>query len=111
MHPLFPVMSQEMYRQGDVLFVKVEKIPKKAKKASTDVIVEGEATGHAHRIVGGELFQEELPWNQGFELFINAGSSARIVHEEHGAIDLPKGSYKVVRQREYDPNATRWVED
>ena len=104
-------MTEEMYRQGDVLFIKIAKIPKKAKKADTNVIVEGEATGHAHRLMGGDLFRTELPWNRGFDLFISAGSNTRIDHEEHDAIGLPKGEYRVVRQREYDHNQSRWVVD
>jgi hypothetical protein len=34
-------------------------------------------------------------------------SGARVVHEEHGAISLPRGWYRVVRQREYTPGAVR----
>ena len=104
-------MTEEMYRQGDVLFIKIANIPNKAKKADTNVIVEGEATGHAHRLMGGDLFRTELSLNRGFDLFISAGSNTRIVHEEHDAIGLPKGEYRVVRQREYDNNRSRWVED
>jgi hypothetical protein len=33
------------------------------------------------------------------------------VHEEHGAIPLPRGWYRVVRQREYTPGAVRIVAD
>jgi hypothetical protein len=53
----------KLYRQGDILFKKIDKIPKKAKKIETDVIVEGEATGHAHKIVNGFIFQT---WNEMF---------------------------------------------
>ena len=33
------------------------------------------------------------------------------MHEEHGAITLPKGWFRVVRQREYVPGAVRPVAD
>ena len=36
---------------------------------------------------------------------------ARVVHEEHGAITVPAGLYRVVRQREYVPGAYRYVAD
>ena len=35
------------------------------------------------------------------QMYVSAGSDARLVHDEHGPIDIPEGSYKVVRQREY----------
>ncbi len=46
----------KIYRQGDVLFKKIESLPKKKRKLDTDVIVKGEATGCAHRIVNGDIF-------------------------------------------------------
>jgi hypothetical protein len=33
------------------------------------------------------------------------------VHEEHGAITVPAGLYRVVRQREYVPGDYRYVAD
>jgi hypothetical protein len=37
--------------------------------------------------------------------------SADLIHDEHGTITLPRGSYQVIRQREYTPEAIRNVED
>ncbi len=97
----------KLYRQGDILFKKIDEIPKKAKKIETDVIVEGEATGHAHKIVNGFIFQT---WN---EMFIEAKTGAEIVHDEHDPIALEPGYYEVIRQKEYDPTFIdpRYVED
>ena len=36
---------------------------------------------------------------------------ATVAHEEHGPITLPRGSYRVWRQREYSPEAVRPVRD
>ena len=46
-------------------------------------------------------------------MFVKAKKGAKIVHEEHGTIELEPGLYEVIRQREYDPNAPEnpWVED
>jgi hypothetical protein len=30
-------------------------------------------------------------------------SKAQLIHEEHAAIELPDGAYRVVIQREYEP--------
>jgi hypothetical protein len=37
--------------------------------------------------------------------------SATVTHEEHGPITLPRGTYRVWRQREYSPEAIRVVRD
>ena len=102
----------KIYRQGDVLFKKIESLPKKNRKLDTDIIVKGEATGHAHRIVNGDIF---VSWIEamGPINFLKAGKHAKIVHEEHETIELEPGIYEVTRQKEYDPNAPEnpWVED
>jgi hypothetical protein len=99
-------------RQGDLLLKKVEKLPKRARTVKSDVILEGEATGHVHRIMDGELFRF---WSQssGEQLFVKADKGAMLVHEEHAAIELDPGIYEVIRQREYDPDTdtTQWVMD
>ena len=98
----------KMYRQGDLLFMEVDSIPKIAKFVENSIIVRGEVTGHAHRIVNGQVFRT---WDQ---TYLQADQGARVVHEEHGPIELEAGVYVVVRQREYDPDVveqSRQVED
>jgi len=100
-------MARVMYRQGDLLFVKVDRLPKRGLvRVYDDVIVRGEATGHAHRLVGGELYRA------GDTMYIVVRSVARVVHEEHAPIVLERGFWKVVRQREYSPDryTTRGLE-
>ena len=75
-----------MFRQGDVLFVKVKEIPKSGKRRlRTDIVVRGEATGHAHRIVDGTLWGA---WNErGFlRTYVKASKETKVVHEEHKEI-------------------------
>lgn len=38
-------------------------------------------------------------------------TGATLVHEEHRAIEIPQGFYRVWRQREYRPDAYVEVED
>jgi hypothetical protein len=106
-----------MYRQGDVLLVPVapEEIPTGAMPAPRDrggrmVLARGEATGHAHVINGPDT---ELLADRDCidELFVQIVSHARLVHEEHGAIAVPAGTYRVIRQREYIPGSSRPVAD
>ena len=72
-------------------------LPKKTKKLDTDIIVLGEATGHAHRIVNGTIYRA-----QGVR-YIKAKKGAELVHEEHGPIKIEPGIYEIVIQREFDP--------
>lgn len=98
-------MSKQL-RQGDLLIVPTGLIPKEAKRVVSGIVLAGEATGHNHRIVGGEV----LALNGA--MFLNVSKSAKLVHEEHGTISLSAGKYAVVRQREYQSkDMTRLVVD
>lgn len=73
------------------------------------VLALGEVTGHAHAVAApGELLRDPDPMRPDF---LHLFSGGRLVHEEHGAISLPKGWFRVVRQREYVPGAVRPVAD
>ena len=63
------------------------------------ILAEGEATGHAHAIAE----RDAREFRVGDERFLLVRSAAQLIHEEHAAIDLPPGSYRVVIQREYAP--------
>lgn len=84
-----------MKRQGDILITSIGSIPSGVKKVPTGIIVYGESSGHAHRLVGGDVL------HKGDAMFLNVPKSATIVHEEHKTITLGKGKYAVTRQREY----------
>ncbi|MDE1904918.1 MAG: hypothetical protein KGH75_00525 [Rhodospirillales bacterium] len=98
-------MATQHYRQGDVLFIRVDVIPADATPAATNIIVEGEATGHAHRLQDGMILMTAAV------MYLACETMAHVVHEEHHAIDLPPGPYRVQRQREYSPEAIRMVVD
>ncbi|MEU0988716.1 hypothetical protein [Streptomyces sp. NPDC005953] len=108
-----------MYRQGDVLIVPVteEAVPSHIAQARSQprdglgrlVLALGEVTGHAHAVMGpGRLVLEPGPFGP---MVLHLPEGGRVVHEEHAAITLPKGWYRVVRQREYLPGAVRIVAD
>jgi hypothetical protein len=93
------------HRQGDVLFREVESIPAGGKVRASGHILEGEATGHIHRVREADLAEVdvlEFPTGQLY-LNVSAEGGISIVHEEHSPIVLPPGNYEVVRQREYTP--------
>lgn len=97
----------KMWRQGDVLIVASIEPPKSAKRAADNVLVYGEATGHAHRVESADAVVLDAPDGK----FVKAPSGFRVVHEEHATIEIPEGTYRIIRQREYDEEAIRYVTD
>ena len=117
-----------MYRQGDVLILRVNDIPQGMQKAKGRcVLAHGEVTGHAHevketnkvdwytqahdQVLEGQEVGNRVPevdtatWMEVKDLI------AEVTHQEHDTISLPQGKYKIIRQREYSPEAIRNVAD
>ena len=105
-------MANELFRQGDVLIVRVDDLPPGAKEQPKVkggiTLALGEATGHAHVLRGRRLSSYMDTRNR---LFIRLAERAHVVHQEHDEIVLPIGVYEVRRQREYSPEAIRNVMD
>ncbi|HEY8479791.1 MAG TPA: hypothetical protein VIL71_08175 [Spirillospora sp.] len=108
-----------MYRQGDILLLPIPEdvVPASVRAlppAPRDgrgrmILAHGEATGHAHAVhAPGSLLRTPAPLDPDY---LHLPSGGRLVHEEHAPITLPKGWYRVVRQREYVPGAVRVVAD
>jgi len=115
----------DMFRQGDVLLYKIGYIPGNnfrpiggevkqsiltkfrnlfSKTKDRIVLAYGEQTGHHH----------SFPWSRGVTFFRDDGGSgggylhvadetANLTHQEHGTIEVPKGDYRVVQQRQFTP--------
>jgi len=95
----------DVYRQGDVILRRVQSMPEMddEKKLSHLTLAEGESTGHRHRIIQGQAQLYQLA--VGVMYLRVLSEFAKIFHEEHEEIELPKGDYQVLIEREYD-----WVE-
>ena len=110
-------------RQGDVLLVRVARLPKNATARASEngriVLAHGEVTGHAHALaikgsdgrrqskVPAELFDSD----RGTFLQVT-GENVMLVHEEHTAHEIPPGIYRVPGQREWtDADEPRQVAD
>lgn len=106
-----------MFRQGDVLLIKVSALPEgKSKKVNGLVLAYGEATGHSHTVVAEKIntavLLEYADMKFGtIERYLELKGKATLRHEEHAAIDLDPGIYKVVQQREYSPEEIRNIID
>ena len=88
-----------IYRQGDLLFKKVDKVPTGFEPSTNSVLLRGEATRHSHRLINGTVFRARYQ----AEFYIKVREDGRIIHEEHKMLELPQGVWMVIRQREYNP--------
>jgi len=85
-----------IYRQGDIVIREVRRLPADVRRQCSPVLAYGEKTGHSHRLKGpGQV------WRQDTQLYLRLEHPSQIVHEEHRAITLSPGIYKVLGQREF----------
>jgi hypothetical protein len=103
-----PNRSKPFWRQGDIYFVKLDGEPRSdGAPVKNGIIAKGETTGHAHRVSPSSMAQGALLSLVGRSMFLRSPEAGTtIVHDEHGPIALPAGSYAVVPQREFD--GLRW---
>ena len=92
-----------LFRQGDIFIESISSIPPHVVKRPDLVLAEGEATGHRHR-VNDRACSADLYERDG-EMFLDVHTDeATVIHDEHDTIVVPRGRYRVWRQREYDPS-------
>jgi hypothetical protein len=111
-----------LFAQGDLLIERVADIPLSGTPIEPGadgaaVLAEGEVTGHRHAIYDRiTMFRDDsLAHDIPNGLYVGHirvdGPCARIQHDEHDPITLPKGTYRVRRQRELEPRDARIVAD
>ncbi|MBE9125024.1 hypothetical protein IQ257_03815 [Coleofasciculus sp. LEGE 07092] len=77
-----------LYRHGDVLLKQIDSLPVGVQKRVGTTLAHGELTGHSHRIQQSHTVQL---WVHGNDLFLEVKQpSAKLIHEEHQAIELPQ---------------------
>ncbi len=95
-------------RQGDVFIIPIGALPE-GLTGARPVLAEGEVTGHSHRIADPSTAQVLVRPNRMY-LEVTA-DTATVVHDEHGPLTVPRGTYDVRIQREYHPKEIRRVVD
>ena len=107
--------KQFLIRQGDIALKAVPhlsgEIPNSkvvAKENGRVVLAHGEVTGHCHAIDSNSA---RLLETEDGRRFLKLVAPEQLVHDEHSAIELPAGTYEVIRQCEYTPGAIRQVAD
>jgi hypothetical protein len=112
------------YRQGDVLIEQIATVPATAEKqirSARIILAHGEVTGHHHALetidaadwwkTGDIANDNEKPNALAGALFVSLLSGGVVTHQEHAAIRLPAGNYRIIRQCEYAPEAIHNVVD
>lgn len=93
-----------MFRQGDVLIVRVDSIPGDVTPVKREdgniVLAHGEVTGHRHRIPSrhANLYRTEMDAR-----YMRVTAPVQLRHEEHTTVKIPPGDYRISLHTEYVP--------
>lgn len=113
---------EELFAQGDLLIERVPDIVPsgdqvRAGSDGTIVVAEGETTGHRHAFHDAvTMFRDDnLACDIPNGLYVGHVRVdvplARLVHEEHDAIALSRGTWRIRRRRELEPKDVRLIAD
>lgn len=91
--------KNEHYQQGDVLLVKSDHI--KGDRIESNVVQEGEHTGHAHRFTKGQV--SIFKTSDDVKYVKVVGGTALLTHEEHLPVEIEEGEYEIKIVRQKDP--------
>lgn len=92
--------TEQYFRHGDLLLKPIAEIPEDAAKVNTNVLAEGEATGHHHTLSG----QCQVYAKGDTKFFsVSTKEGAKLSHQEHKQISIPEGNYAVLNEREFEP--------
>lgn len=70
---------------------------KKQRKVIPDgIVARGEVTGHAHRIEGGVVYEEDAL------IHVSVEEGTHLTHEEHNPISFQPGDWTTGVKQEYD---------
>jgi hypothetical protein len=97
--------------QGDVPFIKRDKVPEGLKPVKGNLIRLGEVTGHHHIVDAPATDYQLYADDRGAILAMELFSTVSIRHQEHGTVTLPAGVYVIPEQVEYDGAEERRVLD
>ena len=108
---------KKMAAQGDVMFIRIAKIPNDAVAAKAEgkhFIVAHSETGH-HHVVGSRNAQMLIDKTNQFIAYLKVSAPTEVEHQRsfdtHESLLLAPGDYEIRRQREYVPEGFRRVAD
>ena len=132
------IKTRKAYRQGELLFVPLDQedtitlgyklqdsSSPRWKKLPTNVIREGEATGHKHEVLsqkqGSAMLLapvstllrglSHMDFVSREDRMLVTQEPVEVVHPEHRPLNIPSGIYLIIIQREYDEVKARRIMD
>lgn len=95
-------MKKQAYRHGEILLLKVSKLPKGLKQVDTNIIMTG-SHGNNHSIDAGKIYMKE----EGFGFGYLVAKGTNLLHPEHkeksGKCPIKDGVYQLIKQQEFTP--------
>ena len=74
-------MMSKLFRQGDLLIREISSIPYTAKPISTNIIADGEKTGHNHTLNGShQIFETVEPAHKQKQIHFEVKQELKIEH-------------------------------
>ncbi len=122
-------MQPMIYRQGNVFLIRQDApIPADCRPVESErgrtILAHGELTGHHHSVdasvaqlferspmVAANAVSRAATMGLADERYLLISEPTALTHQEHAAIPLPAGVYRVTIQREYAPEGIRRVAD
>ena len=95
----------KIYRHGDLLIRQVKEISGYARPISTNIIAEGEVTGHNHKLYGSHQVYGTHIDNPRVIVptYFQAKEDISLKHQEHADLKISKGNYVIVHEIEHNP--------
>lgn len=97
-------MTIESYRQGDLLFIKIDNIPDNYLNHKEDnIILQSSSIANPHIVKNGYFYpyqREDSYDRKNIHGYLDALGETNILHKEHPSLPIPKGYYKIIRQKE-----------
>lgn len=98
----------ERGRHGDLAIDRVQELPKGLKKITNgNILAEGEATGHHHKLVAEPNCEVNVFVDENGNKYFEVIGKAKLTHQEHKTITIHEGYYRVQIEKEFDP----WAEE
>lgn len=96
-------MKQKAYRHGEIMLLKVSKLPAGLKISDQKTFMVG-SHGNSHSVNQGKIYFKE----DGISFGYLVAKDTILLHPEHkdetGGAKIPNGVYKLIKQQEYTPD-------
>ena len=93
----------KVFRHGDVIIRKVNKLPKELIEQKHNKLAEGEYTGHSHQLMTKNNKPINILKDEQGNIYIDLKEAAKVTHQEHKVIELEPAQYEVIIKRNFDP--------